>query len=430
MKYVQLVWSCYATSYVLQFFVITVAIVGLLFNLYKMLNLGNHVLAVLFVVELLGHYFIIFLNLIPGQRVMDYSSTLMDKTWNGYWYSAPVKSQKLALFLMQGIQKPCVLSAASLMDMTFEMFGKEDPHLRVSRLMLLAIGLWPGQRGRYKYLPRFLICFSFFSLLFVQIAKIVTVGGINVVFEMLPYLMYCMTFGVKYMGYWVNNHILQQILERIQYHWRIMKAECEIRVINICVTEAWFYGKTYLLDVAYLAIAFHACGLYNVLGYQLEHMFDVDHETRIEERIILFKTRIQHLVKHHLRIMKYLQLLLSCYATSYVLQFFVITVAIVGLLFNLYKMLNLGNHVLAVLFVVDLLGHYFIIFLNLIPGQRVMDYSSTLMDKTWNGNWYTAPVKSQKLALFLMQAIQKPYVLSAAGLMDMTFEIFGKVGKV
>ncbi|KAG7205985.1 hypothetical protein KM043_007908 [Ampulex compressa] len=294
---------------------------------------------------------------------------------------------------------------------------QEDPHLRVSRLMLLAIGLWPGQRGRYKYLPRFLICFSFFSLLFVQ---------------------------------------LQQILERIQYHWRIMKAECEIRVMNICVTEAWFYGKTYLLscfaaamgfvllacepfvydlilpgeephprippfgfeylidpekyyypillhiqstsmvalfaitaiDVAYLAIAFHACGLYNVLGY--------------------------------------VQLVLSCYATSYVLQFFVITVAIVGLLFNLYKMLNLGNHVLAVLFVVDLLGHYFIIFLNLIPGQRVMDYSSTLMDKTWNGYWYSAPVKSQKLALFLMQGIQKPYVPSAAGLMDMTFEMFGK----
>ncbi|KAG7205975.1 hypothetical protein KM043_007902 [Ampulex compressa] len=136
------------------------------------------------------------------------------------------------------------------------------------------------------------------------------------------------------------------------------------------------------VDILYITVIFHACGLYTIVGYRLEHVFDDMQTIRTPRKVLVIRMRIRRAVKFHLKCLEYLNLGISVYKVSFVLQLFVIILAIAGLLFNVYLLLMSDQYLLAFAFIVDLMSHYFLLLINIIPGQRLADCSAELYFST------------------------------------------------
>ncbi|KAG7205988.1 hypothetical protein KM043_007911 [Ampulex compressa] len=76
------------------------------------------------------------------------------------------------------------------------------------------------------------------------------------------------------------------------------------------------------------------------------------------------------------------------------------------------------------------IGHFFVVFLNVLPGQRMLDASAEMFIKAYNSDWYLAPIKTQKLLLFVMQRTREPSKILIAKLLQVKLEIFATVSIV
>ncbi|KAG7205969.1 hypothetical protein KM043_007896 [Ampulex compressa] len=80
-------------------------------------------LVILFVLDVLCHYFLVFLNILPAQRVIDCSGEVFYQAYNSSWCEASPKMQRMLVMIMRKIIKPCVLSAGNVFSVSFEMFA-------------------------------------------------------------------------------------------------------------------------------------------------------------------------------------------------------------------------------------------------------------------------------------------------------------------
>ncbi|KAG7205981.1 hypothetical protein KM043_007904 [Ampulex compressa] len=178
-------------------------------------------------------------------------------------------------------------------------------------------------------------------------------------------------------------------------------------------------------DILYISMTFHICGMYSIIRYRLEHLFDDAGNLSSSRNIIVFRTKIMRAMDCHLQCIEHFEHLKSCYIVSYILQLFVIVVAIVSLLANIQDCWIKGKYILAIMYSLDLVAHYFLVFLFVVPCQRLVNYSSDVPFSTYSGLWYEAPVSTQKPLLLIMHQTQKPQSLYMTGISDINFALFG-----
>ncbi|TGZ45825.1 hypothetical protein DBV15_02677 [Temnothorax longispinosus] len=73
------------------------------------------------------------------------------------------------------------------------------------------------------------------------------------------------------------------------------------------------------------------------------------------------------------------------------------------------------------------LGHFWYLFFCNYLGQEVIDHSSNVFHKTYNVQWYTAPVKVQKLLLLVMQRSMRHCTIMIGGLFIPSLEGFATI---
>ncbi|KAG7205978.1 hypothetical protein KM043_007902 [Ampulex compressa] len=164
--------------------------------------------------------------------------------------------------------------------------------------------------------------------------------------------------------------------------------------------------------------------------YRLEHEFDGMHTICNARKVLVIRIRMRRAVLLHLRCIEILEYGKSIFALSYLIQLIVIVIVLAGMLYNVYLLLVSGENMLAVAFILDLVGHYILLYMNILPGQRLIEDSSELYSATYNGRWYEAPLKAQKLVMFLLMQTRKPYVLTASGLVDMSVETLSMIVRI
>ncbi|XP_018378464.1 PREDICTED: uncharacterized protein LOC108771068 [Trachymyrmex cornetzi] len=80
-----------------------------------------------------------------------------------------------------------------------------------------------------------------------------------------------------------------------------------------------------------------------------------------------------------------------------------------------------GDLITTLLFV---LGHFWYLFFCNYVGQEVIDHSSDIFYKTYNIQWYMAPLKVQYLLLFVMRRSMRCCTLMIGGLFIPSLEGF------
>ncbi|KAG7199386.1 hypothetical protein KM043_014017 [Ampulex compressa] len=91
--------------------------------LYRTLTVTKNVdKIIMYGLHSIGLPFLVFLNIMPAQELMDHSIDVFHKAYHGCWYMGPVSSQKLLLIVMQGSRNPCSIRTMNSSKVSYEMF--------------------------------------------------------------------------------------------------------------------------------------------------------------------------------------------------------------------------------------------------------------------------------------------------------------------
>ncbi|KYN33058.1 hypothetical protein ALC56_12692, partial [Trachymyrmex septentrionalis] len=248
---------------------------------------------------------------------------------------------------------------------------------------------------------------------------------------------------------------LKQLLEQIQDDWNSLKDKLEINIIEkyacsarlftIILIVYCYFGLIFCGIIQYLPIILDVilplndsrpCQLFVVTEYFInqEKYFYVMllHETLayIVGTATLCSTSatIMTCILHTcalFKITRFAELLTSSFA---VLFFILIVIGISSLSFNLFQVSN--TYIISYFaFIVAILifVHFNYMFIANYGGQELLNHGLKLFKATYNGIWYAAPLRTQKLLLFIMQKGTINVSLTCGGVFVASLEGFATV---
>ncbi|KAG7205967.1 hypothetical protein KM043_007894 [Ampulex compressa] len=168
--------------------------------------------------------------------------------------------------------------------------------------------------------------------------------------------------------------------------------------------------------------------MFAVIGHRLEHAFNNVEKLSRKERESVFCASLARTVRYQCSLIEYLNIAMDCYVISYTVQFIIAAIDITGVLLNVQIALTSPEKTdLLLLYLVDVFSHYFILFLNIFPFQKMTNCSVHIFRDAYQGRWYEAPVRPKKLLLFIMKRNLEPFVVNVAGVLTLSNETFASI---
>ncbi|KAH0945333.1 hypothetical protein HN011_001538 [Eciton burchellii] len=185
---------------------------------------------------------------------------------------------------------------------------------------------------------------------------------------------------------------------------------------------------TSTLQMVYLE---HICGLLKIANYRIEHSIDeyaLCNSMRRKNRAI---QNISAAVDIHRRALECCEFVVDNFQSYYFLMLICGVSSLSLNLFRLLKAISIHNEIVDLvssgLFVT---GHFLFMFIVNYYGQKITDHHNEIFNTTYNVQWYTAPIKIQKLLLFIMQSTTKNYFLNIGNLIIASVEGFAKLASL
>ncbi|XP_026672951.1 uncharacterized protein LOC113464839 [Ceratina calcarata] len=153
------------------------------------------------------------------------------------------------------------------------------------------------------------------------------------------------------------------------------------------------------VDLLNWIILLHMMGIFHLLGYLMEHLFDKPENTNNNIDLNkIYYGRLVHIIDLHKRNIKLGDVFMRCMLESGIIQIILAILCITSILLKI-----------------------------LLMPQKVHDSSSDMFIKIYCGHWYMAPIKSQKLLLIPMQRYMKPYKFQFKTLIIAYSQTFAKM---
>ncbi|KAF3054364.1 Odorant receptor 347 [Nylanderia fulva] len=178
--------------------------------------------------------------------------------------------------------------------------------------------------------------------------------------------------------------------------------------------------------ITMMTFIWHSCALFKIACYRMENAIEKSALTiPIFERQYLFYQRIIHAVFIHRKAIEFAELFTSNFTVLFAI---LIVVGVSSLSINLFQITLIDNrtedaYIIPLLIAVHL-NYMFIINYG---GQKMTDYEKELFKVTYNGLWYTAPLRIQKLLLFIMLKGYKDVTLIFGGMYIVSLQGFASL---
>ncbi|XP_036138645.1 uncharacterized protein LOC105832715 [Monomorium pharaonis] len=149
----------------------------------------------------------------------------------------------------------------------------------------------------------------------------------------------------------------------------------------------------------------HACALFEIASYRIENAIQKSTLMMPSSRREYFLYRkIVYAVVMHQRATKFIELFTSSFAPLFCI---LIILGVSSLSFNLFQFLQLitltKNICQTSVVAIFILLHLNYMFVANYGGQELLNHGLKMFKATYNGLWYAAPLRTQKLLLFIMQ---------------------------
>ncbi|XP_025152837.1 odorant receptor 46a-like isoform X2 [Harpegnathos saltator] len=167
----------------------------------------------------------------------------------------------------------------------------------------------------------------------------------------------------------------------------------------------------------------------NVCSFRLEHLLykrNIMKRNVIELSDDVYVKNIEFSIQAHRRALHFVTLLENTFCLSFAIQLLIITTNMSITLIQLSSELQ-GDMVEMVRLVPYIIGQLAHLFIYSYQGQKLINHSLELCQKIYNGLWYTIPVKSQRLLLFVMRKNIEPSFMTAGKVYIFCLESFTSV---
>ncbi|XP_025160093.1 odorant receptor 94a-like [Harpegnathos saltator] len=182
---------------------------------------------------------------------------------------------------------------------------------------------------------------------------------------------------------------------------------------------------TITLHIVYIE---HICGMLSVASYRIQHSIDhyVSHNPPKKEDVIFQNINVA--VDLHRKALMCSLFLSTAFASDF---FFTIVLSVLSFSLNLLRLIKvillLKNISELLMSIILVSAHFVIIFLEHYYGQKITNHNDKIFYNAYNTEWYTVPVRIQKLFLFIMKNTTKAYVLNIGNFIMASLEGFTKL---
>ncbi|XP_026825106.1 uncharacterized protein LOC105282612 isoform X2 [Ooceraea biroi] len=203
-----------------------------------------------------------------------------------------------------------------------------------------------------------------------------------------------------------------------KYYFLVMVHLCSAASAGVIVLSA--------IGTMLISHFMHACGMFEIASYRIEQAMAVEllHIFNIRNEIIIYR-KIICAIDIQRQAMEFTTFIVTNIETSI---FFSTITTVLCISFNLFRIFQIESfrdqieEALAHLSVVTVvLG---LMFLTNTIGQEVTDHSNNVYVITYSVLWYLAPLRIQKLILFVLQRSNKIFILNVGGLFSASLECF------
>ncbi|XP_046835595.1 uncharacterized protein LOC124431569 [Vespa crabro] len=461
LKFAELIESFYSVSLLLQ---ASLSLICMSISLFEMLIFLQNSTELFryfnFAIAQIVH---LFCMCYPGQRMIDYSTDIRIKAYNGLWYKAPLSIHKLLILIIRKSLKPSYLTAGKVFIFCLETFATII-QTATSYFMVLLL-------------------FTYY-------------GNVDIIIETMAPMSAVAVCIIKYYTVQFNREKIKQLLDHLLYNWQLCRTKEELEIMHkfgketklftfcytiyiyTCMTmfllvpivpiimdiivplnesrplKPIFKGEYFMnedehfyfiyfhmsisitisitglvtSDLLFLMFNSHICGIFAAVGCRLENFLkdQIDSKSSLDD---LSKHKclenIQYSIRNHKSAIKFAEHIESFYSVSLLIQS---GLSLICMSISLFEMLIvLQNSVEAFRYFNFAVAQLLHLFCMCYPGQRMIDYSTDIRIKAYNGLWYKAPLSIHKLLILIMRKSLEPSYLTAGKIFIFCLETFATI---
>ncbi|XP_029659942.1 uncharacterized protein LOC115233578 [Formica exsecta] len=219
-----------------------------------------------------------------------------------------------------------------------------------------------------------------------------------------PYIHHIMVLTNKSRSHASVHIMTEYFIDQEKYSYLIMlhrHAACCIGSLAMVATGTML--------ITYLQ---HTCAMFNIACYRIEQAIGISQKTSFKNEENSCK-QIIRAVNIHCNAIKLSNFLISNFEGSF---FCLIAAGMVCLCCNLLRVVsytdNIGQLILSLNILIIL---YLYLFLSNYTAQKITDHNEYVFVTIYNVRWYMAPIRIQKMILFLLQRGNKSFHLILGG---------------
>ncbi|KAL0126376.1 hypothetical protein PUN28_005044 [Cardiocondyla obscurior] len=251
----------------------------------------------------------------------------------------------------------------------------------------------------------------------------------DLILHVLSYNLILIAWSVKYITFFAVCKNIKEFRARIQSNWNSLKDNQE----NEIICKHGLYGKLFTIFIAVIAEmmcvtatesfslsnAVHAFGLFKIASYRMKNVLnEIDPHMCVTKKYFVTRNKIMAAVDFHRRAIEFSELLKTSFGPSYL---FILTFGICSASINfvhIFREIMADNRE-----VIEIIKSAFLIMIHLVyfvlgnyAGQEFINGDTLYYNTICKTNWYNAPLKTQKLILFVLQKTTKCYKVDAGGM--------------
>ncbi|XP_011861071.1 PREDICTED: uncharacterized protein LOC105558142 isoform X3 [Vollenhovia emeryi] len=331
-----------------------------------------------------------------------------------------------------------------------------NKYYTINRILLLCIGLWPYQKSSLRHIIITFTTIMLISGVAFQLTAFITMDyNVDILLRILAYSIPWLGYTLKYI---VCLYITQirDLMERVQCDWNGLNNTQEVEIIKeysavgrfitiitsyhqkyffpillqLCVVATCGLTTVVATETINMSYVHHACGLFEVASCRIEQAL---HENMVQsipspiERSSIIYRRIIDGFNMYKRATEFIEMLKVMFKWAYSA---LLPLGVLSLSINLYRFSRLisskdyNEMIVSFMFI---LGHFgYMLFGNYL-GQLIIDHSGDVFYRTYNVQWYVAPLRAQKLLLLVMQRSMRHCTIIIGGLFTPSLEGFAMV---
>ncbi|KAF3054247.1 Odorant receptor 331 [Nylanderia fulva] len=354
----------------------------------------------------------------------------------------------------------------------------ETQHFKINRILLLLIGLWPYQRTFLIELQLITFLGILTTFIIFQFTTFITSEcTMNLMYKVVSNTFFFLTFLIKYNSFWINADILRSSMKQLQEVYDEIKDKNEIAIVQkygskanritiqlislglfslsvvtlselgpyiyhivtnqslsfhivteyfidqekysylimLHIEAAYWIGTTAIVATGTTLITYLqlTCAMFSIACYRIEQAIRIlqkgnfENERKSCEEII-------RAVNIHCKAMKLCNFLISNFVGSF---FFLIAAGLVCQSCNLLQIVLLYDNIEQLLHsLIMIIIHYVYLFLSNYIAQDITDHNEYVFVTVYNVHWYRAPIRVQRMILFLLQKGTKSFNLVLGGI--------------